>query len=271
MERVEQAKRKKTSNGLTDAAQAYGTSALLILAVLALWQFGIPEGMSSALPKPTLIAVTIWKIAPILWDNVLQTALEALLGFVFGTLAAVLIAIGFVYSRTVARTVYPIAVILRSLPLIALMPFLVSWLGTGIMSKVVLAALTCFFPTLVNMVQGLTSVEPQALELMQTLNANEKQVFWKVRLPYALPFLFTSFKITSSAAVLGAIIGEWLWANVGLGAFIVNAMFNMQGPELWASMMVATALSILAYILAVVGEILIVPWQKNGPKIEVGK
>ena len=271
MSRAEQASRKKKSNELWDAVQAYGASAILIAGVIALWQFGIPEGMSSALPKPTLIAATIWKIWPILLDNVLQTALEAFLGFVLGTVTAVLIAIGVVYSRTVAKTVYPIAVVLRSLPLIALMPFLVSLFGTGIMSMVVLAALTCFFPTLVNMVQGLTSVEPQALELMQTLNADERQVFWKLRLPHSLPFLFTSFRITSSAAVLGAIIGEWLWANVGLGAFIVNAMFNMQGPELWASMMVATALSILAYILAAVGEAIVVPWQVSARQIEVGK
>jgi NitT/TauT family transport system permease protein len=271
MSRVEQSNRKKKWNDLWSAAQTYGASAIIIVGVIALWQFGIPEGMSSALPKPTLIAATIWKIWPILLDNVLQTALEAVLGFALGTTAGVLIAIGFVYSRTVAKTVYPIAVVLRSLPLIALMPFLVSLFGTGIMSKVVLAALTCFFPTLVNMVQGLTSVEPQALELMQTLNASEKQVFWKLRLPYSLPFLFTSFKITSSAAVLGAIIGEWLWANVGLGAFIVNAMFNMQGPELWASMMVATALSILAYTLAAVGEAIIVPWQATRQKAEAGR
>ncbi len=257
------------SDGLWSALQAYGASALLVLTVLALWQFAVPERMSSALPRPTVIAATVWKIWPVLWDNVLQTALEAFLGFMLGTVAAVLIAVGFVYSRTVAKTVYPMAVVLRSLPLIALMPFLVSLLGTGIMSKVVLAALTCFFPTLVNMVQGLTAVEPQAIELMQTLNASERQVFWMLRLPYSLPFLFTSFKITSSAAVLGAIIGEWLWASMGLGAFIVNAMFNMQGAELWASMMVATALSILAYLLAVVGEAIVVPWHGSGA--EVGK
>jgi NitT/TauT family transport system permease protein len=270
MSLVEQAHRKKESNKFWSAIQAYGASVTLILAVLALWQFGIPEGMSSALPRPTLIAETIWKIWPILLENVLQTALEAFLGFILGTVIAVLIAIGFVYSRTVARTIYPLAVVLRSLPLIALMPFLVSLLGTGIMSKVALVALTCFFPTLVNMVQGLSSVEPQALELMQTLNANEQQVFWKVRLPHSLPFLFTSFKITSSAAVLGAIIGEWMWANAGLGAFIVNAMFNMQGPQLWASMMVATALSILAYILVAVGEAIFVPWQVTEQTGEVG-
>jgi NitT/TauT family transport system permease protein len=257
----EQSRRKTESHEIWSAVEAYGASLLLIMGIFALWQFGVPERMSNALPKPTVIVATIGKLWPVLWDNVLQTGLEALLGFVLGTVTAVLIAVGFVYSRTVARTVYPIAIVLRSLPLIALMPFLVSWLGTGIMSKVVLAALTCFFPTLVNMVQGLTSVEPQALELMQTLNADEKQVFWKLRLPYSLPFLFTSFKITSSAAVLGAIIGEWLWANVGLGAFIVTAMFNMQGADLWAAMTVATGLSILAYLLAVLGEAIVVPWH----------
>ncbi len=242
---------------------SYGGTIVLLAAILLLWQLAVPERMSGALPRPWSILTTLVDIRAVLWRNTLRTGLEAVLGFSFGTLAGVLIAVGFIYSRRVARTIYPMAIVLRSLPLMALMPFLISWFGTGIASKVMLAALTCFFPTLVNVVQGLTTVDAQALEMMESLNASRRQIFWKLRVPSALPYLFTSFRITSSAAVLGAIIAEWMYANQGLGAFIVNAMFNMQGNDLWAAMMVATALSIAAYLLAVVAERLAVPWRRT--------
>jgi NitT/TauT family transport system permease protein len=200
-----------------------------------------------------------------------QTAFEAMLGFFFGTSLGIGIAIGFVYSRNVARTVYPYAVLLRSLPLLALMPLLVSWFGPGLTSKTVLISLATFFPTLVNMVQGLNSIDRNALELMDTYNAPEKAVFWKVRLPFSLPYLFTSIKITLPAAVLAAIISEWLWASKGLGAYIVNTMFNAQVNNLWAAMTIATALSILTYVTAAVLEMVLIPWHASVNDRQVGE
>jgi len=258
---VSAAPRPPHSRRLRSAVYAYGGSLVLIAAIGALWQFAVPLSMSSSLPRPSVIVAALVADWPVFWRNATHTGLEAIIGFVIGTIAGVLIAAGFIYSRRVARTVYPAAVLLRSLPLMALMPFLVSLFGTGIASKVVLVALTCFFPTLVNVVQGLTSIDEQALELMRTLDASERQIFWKLRVPCALPHLFTSFRITSSAAVLGAIIAEWMYANKGLGAFIVTAMFNMRGNQLWAAMILATAMSVLAYLIAVIAERIVVPWR----------
>ncbi|HIC88215.1 MAG TPA: ABC transporter permease subunit, partial [Anaerolineae bacterium] len=116
----------------------------------------------------------------------------------------------------------------------------------------------------------LKMIEGQALELMHTLNAKERQLFWKMRVPYSLPYLFTSFKITSSAAVLGAIIGEWMGAWRGLGAVIVQAMYNMRGDQLWAAMTVATLLSILAYVLTAIAERIFIPWHESVKQAEVG-
>jgi NitT/TauT family transport system permease protein len=266
---LDQAARRRAK--VIHSLRSYGLSVLLIVVLLALWQFVLPEGLSYVLPRPASIARAIGEHWPNLSSAMGYTILEAVLGFLLGNGIAVLLAVVFIYSPTFADIGYPMAVVLQSIPLVALTPFIVIFFGQGISAKVVIAALVCFFPTLVNMVQGLTSVDVQALQLMHTLNASERQLFWKMRVPYSLPYLFTSFKITSSAAVLGAIIGEWMGAWRGLGAVIVQAMYNMRGDQLWATMVVATALSILAYLVAVVAERVFIPWHESVKQVQVGE
>jgi NitT/TauT family transport system permease protein len=247
----------------------YILSGCLFLSFLACWEFLVPDSMRNALPKPHVIGEAMVQYWPNLSKQMMYTASEALMGFALGNLIAVIMAATFVYSQSMADTVYPLAVILKSIPLVALTPFVVIFFGQGMLSKVVIAAILCFFPTLVNMVQGLTAIDIQALELMHTLNANGRQMFWKMRFPYSLPYLFTSFKITSSAAVLGAIIGEWMGAWRGLGAVIIQAMYNMRGAQLWSAMAMATALSIVAYVLTVLAERMIIPWHSSLTSIEL--
>jgi NitT/TauT family transport system permease protein len=256
---------------ISRAVRSYGLSFTLVALLLAIWQFVLPDSLVYVLPRPSVIGGAVVKYQASLLSNIRYTMYAAFMGFVLGNGAAVLMAVLFIYSPTVSDTVYPMAVVLRSIPLVALTPFIVIFFGQGVTPKVVIAALVCFFPTLVNMVHGLQAVDVQALELMHTLNATERQLFWKMRVPYSLPYLFTAFKITSSAAVLGAIIGEWMGAWKGLGAVIVQAMYNMRGDQLWATMLVATALSILAYILVVIAERIFIPWHESVKVAEIGE
>lgn len=249
----------------------YILSGCVFLLFFICWEIFVPSSMNNSLPKPHVIGEALVQYWPNLSKQMMYTAAEALMGFALGNLIAVILAATFVYSQSMADTVYPLAVILKSIPLVALTPFVVIFFGQGMLSKVVIAALICFFPTLVNMVQGLASVDIQALELMHTLNANGRQMFWKMRFPYSLPYLFTSFKITSSAAVLGAIIGEWMGAWRGLGAVIIQAMYNMRGAQLWSAMAMATVLSILAYTLTVLAERWIIPWHSSVKSIELSE
>jgi NitT/TauT family transport system permease protein len=266
---MDRAIRRRTR--IVRATRSYGLSVGLIVVLLAAWQFVLPETLAYVLPRPSVIAREIVDSGPLLVMAARYTMIEAFLGFLLGNGIAVLLAVSFIYSPTAADTIYPMAVVLRSIPLVALTPFIVIFFGQGMSAKVVVAALICFFPTLVIMVQGLTSVDVQALELMHTLNANERQLFWKMRVPYSLPYLFTAFKITSSAAVLGAIIGEWMGAWRGLGAVIVQAMYNMRGELLWATMFVATVLSILAYVVTAVAERILIPWHESVQQARVGE
>ena len=177
-----------------------------ILALLLAWEaytraFKVPDYL---VPAPSLIARTLVEEWPTIRRNVGRTLVEAVGGFVLGNGFAVLLAIWFVHSPGVQRVLYPVAVAIRTVPIIAIAPILVLLLGNGYAPKVVIAALISFFPTLVNMVRGLQAVEPSALELMRVLSANRRQIFFKLRLPSSLPFLFSALKIATASCVIGA-------------------------------------------------------------------
>ena len=127
-------------------------------------------------------------------------------------------------------------------------------------AKVVIAALICFFPTLVNMVRGLQAVSPQTLELARILSASKSEIFWKIRLPSSLPFLFSALKIAATICVIGAIVGEWIGADVGLGALIIDSTFNFRSPLLYATVFVSSGLSVFLFVSVTLAEKLIVRW-----------
>jgi NitT/TauT family transport system permease protein len=182
------------------------------------------------------------------------TALEAALGFIIGNTAGVLLAILFVHSSTIERGVYPMAVAMRSVPFVALAPILVIWLGNGLTPKVIIAALVSFFPTLVNTTRGLRAVDPEALELMQTLSATPWQVLWRLRWPSAMPFLFSALKISAAGTVLGAVVAEWIGSDVGLGYVVLMTTYEFRIPLLWASIAVTSTMAMTLFGLVILAE-----------------
>jgi len=198
-----------------------------------------------------------------LLDNLWPTAQEALLGFAIGNVLAVAIAIVFVHSRTIERGLFPVAVFVQTLPLVAVAPVLVLMFGNGMAPKVIIAALMTLFPTLVNAVRGFDAIGPQTLELFRVLSASKADVFWKARTFASLPFLFSSLKIASTSAVIGAIVAEWIGADEGLGYLIINATYNFQTPLLYATMIVASLFALLLFALVGLIERLVVTWEDD--------
>ncbi|MBN1267698.1 MAG: ABC transporter permease subunit [Anaerolineales bacterium] len=235
---------------------------VFLLFLFLFWEFVIGDSLQFVLPKPSLIIRQIVVIAPIIWRGAKVTILEAFTGLLIGTTIGILVAIGFVYNRTFAKTVYPYALILRSLPLLALLPILTGLMGPGFSSKITIIAFSTFFPILINMVQGFTSVNATSVELMHSLNASRKEIFLKVRLPWALPYLFIALKIAGSGAILAAIISEYMYAIEGLGALMVSLMFSGRVADLWAAMFASAGLSLLVYGLILLMERWLVPWGK---------
>jgi len=251
-------RRTREKSRMSEAAVPIGTAVALLL----LWQagvrlFGVPTYIA---PAPTDILGVFTSDFPLLLRNFWPTLMESLAGFVVGNLTAILIAVAFVHSRFIERAFFPIAIFINTIPILAIAPILVLIFGPGMIAKVVVAALICFFPTLVNMVRGLQSVSPQALELVRILSASKSEIFWKLRLPTSLPFLFAALKIAATTSVIGAIVGEWIGANEGLGALIIESTFNFRSPLLYATVFVSSGLSVVLFAAVSLAEKFIVRW-----------
>ncbi len=196
-----------------------------------------------------------------LWSNTKPTAIESIGGFLIGSGGAIVLAIVFVHSRILRRMFLPIVIVIRTIPVVAIAPVLVLMLGNGLAPKIVIAALISFFPTLVNMVEGLEAVDSQSLELFRVLSASKWEVFWKLRIYKSLPFLFASLKIASTASVIGAVVAEWIGSDEGLGALIILATFNFRTSLLYATMVFASILALVLFAAIALLERLIVRWQ----------
>lgn len=236
------------------------------VAVIALvWQgvcagFDIPTYI---LPSPAEIVTALFDNWSMLLDNAGPTLLEAVSGFALGNVVAILIAVSFVHVKILERALMPVAVFVHTIPVVAIAPVLVIMLGNGYSPKIGIAALISFFPTLVNMVRGLESVDPQQLELLRVLSASRSEVFWKVRLFASLPYLFSSLKIAATASVLGAIVAEWIGSSVGLGYLIIQATYNFTTPLLFATLVVASGIAVAFFTLVGVVERFVVRWNTD--------
>jgi len=151
------------------------------------------------------------------------------------------------HSQTAERTVMPLALSMKMTPLVAIGPVLVIAMGFGTEPKVAMAALLCFFPTLVNAITGFRDVNIGALEFMRSINASRWQVFWKLRWPSALPYLFAALKVTYPLALTGAVVAEWFVGNRGLGLVIYRANSNLDTPTLFAAIAVLAITGIAIY------------------------
>lgn len=224
--------------------------------VVLAWQFLIPfSGVPHYIvPTPTMIAGVFQKQWPLLLDNLWPTALESIAGFAIGNGLAVAMAVVFVYSRLIQAAYFPVVLFFNTIPILALSPIIILIFGLGLFPKIVIAAVICFFPTLVNMIRGLESASDNEHDLFRVLSANRFEVFWRLRFPRSLPMLFASLRIASATAVIGAIVGEWIGADKGLGALIIQATFNYQSDRLYAAIVMSSSLSICLFLLVVIAE-----------------
>lgn len=232
-------------------------SALLLWAALV-YVLKVPPFIA---PSPVLVITTLYNKFGLLMTNLLPTMIEAVSGFLLGNVAAIVIATVFVHKKTMEEAFFPLVVIINTIPVVAKAPILVLLLGNGMEPKIAIAALICFFPTLVNMVRGLESVNPQAMELMRVLSASKSEVFFKLRLYNSLPYLFSALKISASTSVIGAIVGEWIGTTSGIGALIIQATYAFDSALLYATVIVGSCFSMVFFLTITLAERLVVRWQ----------
>lgn len=184
-----------------------------------------------------------------LWSATSTTMWQAGLGYVIGTIAAVAVAIVFVLSRAVEQAVMPIALALRSVPIVAMIPLLAYLFGRDVLGSTIIVAIIVWFPTLVFMTFGLRSLSKEQFDLLKALHASKWQYFLKARVPAALPSFFAAAKVTAPAAILGALINGWLTTGDGLGNLMLLSTTSSKYARLWAAVVIVALLSMLLVAL----------------------
>ncbi len=240
----------------------------VFLAILVTWQlvdmlFDVPHYI---LPSPQDIVLEIGERYQDLLRQLAWTMLEAFLGFLLGSSLAFLTAVIFVHVRVIERSMYPWAIVMQTVPIVAIAPLLTIWLGFGLTPKVAISAIICFFPMLVNSIRGLRSVSPQAMELMHILSASEYDIFFRLRLPSSLPYVFAGLKVASTLAVIGAIVAEFTGADRGIGYVVVAASYRIDTRLMFAGIAFSSAAGILFFYIISGIEKLVLHWP--GARIE---
>jgi putative hydroxymethylpyrimidine transport system permease protein len=227
---------------------------LVVIALLGLWELAAQwDWIADALnikpfliPAPSDVAQSLYDDRELLASDAWVTAKEVLLGFALAAFLGFAFAVVMHASDLLRRAFYPLLVASQTVPVVAIAPILVVWLGFGIGPKLVIVALVCFFPITVNTLDGLRSVDPEMTRMMRSLDAGRSQTLRRVEIPSALPFLLSGAKIAAVVAVIGAVFGEWSGSDSGLGHLILIAQGQLQTARVFAAVFV---LSMLALIL----------------------
>jgi ABC-type nitrate/sulfonate/bicarbonate transport system permease component len=237
---------------------------LVLILGIAGWEIGVRVDDTPRwfLPRPSEVARELVASRALIWGHTWTTLQEMLLGLALAFALGVLLAIAIASSRQVERAVYPLVVASQAVPIIALAPVLLIWFGYGLTPKVIVVVLTCFFPIVVGMVDGLHAADSDAIALLRSMGAGRWQIMRIVRVPASLPSLFSGVRIAAAWSVIGAIVGEWVGASSGLGYLMTRSASQFQTPRLYAAVVVAAALGVLLFALVGLLERLLLPWRR---------
>lgn len=235
---------------------------LTLIVFAALWEgacrlFHVP---SYLVPSPSDIAAKLYEKRALYIDHTWVTLYETIAGFLLADLVGIVSAALIVMIPSLRDVIMPLLLIAQIVPKVAIAPILLIWFGYGLIPKVLIAFLVAFFPIVVNTASGLTSVEPELLDLGRSLEANRWQTFWKFRIPSALPELFSGMKIAITLAVIGAVIGEFIGGNQGLGYLIIIANQELDTSLAFAALFILSLGGILLYGIVELLERLLIPW-----------
>lgn len=234
-----------------------------VFTILAVWELAARAGWVPRylLPAPTGIARRLAELRGLIARESLVTLQEILLGFGLSVGVGIPLAVALVSSRVFNRTMYPLIIGSQVVPKIGIAPLFLVWFGFGLVSKVLIAFLVAFFPIVINTVVGLRSVEIEKLYVARAAGASTLQLFWLVRLPQALPAIFGGMKVSITLAVVGAIVGEFVAAESGIGRLLLSANGNMDTELLFAGMIALIGIGVALFLAMETLERLMLPWH----------
>lgn len=235
-------------------------------AIIGLWQFYVDffDVSPVVLPSPLLVLEAMIEDWSLLLRETWTTSLECIYGFALAVGLGIPIAIAVTSSRTLNLTFYPILIATQSVPKVAIAPIILVWFGLGMESKLAIAFLVAFFPIVVDTATGLRATPPGLLDLARSLRTSGVQTFLKIRFPAALPFIFSGAKVAVTLAVIGAVIGEFVGSNNGLGNILLTANSQLDSALAWAALVWLSILGIVLFLLVVLAERLLMPWGVEG-------
>lgn len=243
---------------------------LLIAFVLFAWQtFASRSGISDfILPSPTQIIRAGWETRALLAGSIAITMLETIIGLAIAIVLGLLIAAAMDLSSVVRRALYPILVASQTVQILAIAPLFIIWFGFGLLPKVIIVVLICFFPLAVSTADGLASADADLVALLITMGAKRGQIWRMVRLPSALPSFFSGLRIAVTYSVVGATIGEWVGGSAGLGLFMLRSKNALATDQVFVAIAITTGLSIGLFFLIYLVERALLPWYYAARRAE---
>ena len=241
----------------------YGLSLLVFLLLLRIWEAVSRGGLVAVyvLPAPDQVITELWND----WGSVLRSATwvtfqEMFLGFLIAVAAGLVIAVALHWSKVVRRALYPLLIASQAIPIVVLAPILAIIIGYNISSKLVIVALVCFFPIVINTLDGLRGVDPEYVRMMRTLHGTRWLTFRRIELPSAMPPFFSGMRVAAAFAPVGAVFGEFAGSNAGLGYVMLQAGPELQTSRVLAAVLLLTVMAVLLVLAVTLAERAIAPW-----------
>lgn len=248
-----------------ESARALWPSVFGFLFFFGSWELAVRITNTPAfvIPAPSLVAGRFWEELPMLLGQLGITLVGASIGFVIGLTVGIAGAVVMVHSRILERSLFPIAVVIKLIPFIALAPMLIVWLGYDVKPKILLAALITFFPVLVNCITGLRAVDPLALEFFQSVGASRWEILWRLRWSASLPYVFAALKIVLHLAVIGAIVAEYFGSRDGIGLVIMRTSESLRIQSLFATSLLLAMFGVALIVVTNVVERRALYWHES--------
>lgn len=235
------------------------------LGLLILWELATRLGGVPAyiLPAPTSILRTLVTDAPRLIPHTITTLQEALLGFGLAVVFALILSILMDRLPLVKKALYPLLVLSQTVPIIALAPLFVLWFGFGMLPKIIVVVLVCFFPVAISLIEGFASVDTELVDMMRSMGASQRALFYHVKLPAAGVSFFSGLRIAVTYSIMGAVIGEWLGGSSGLGVYMMRVKQSFDTTKVFAVIVVIVLLSMGLFKLMTGIQKWVMPWDQH--------
>lgn len=239
---------------------------MVLLLLFVVWELvvRIADVPAWLLPSPLKVlteANTGWLN---FYPDILATTKITVIGFVVGGLIGIIVAVILHLIPTLRDSIYPLLILSQNVPIIVLAPLLVIWFGFGLLPKIIVITLVCFFPITVAALDGFKQTPAELKHYMMMAGASRSQLFWKLELPFSLPSVFSGFKISATYSVMGAVISEWLGAKEGIGVYMTFASSSFRTDRVFVAIFTIMLLSLIFFLIIVLLEKVLIRWQPKG-------